>query len=61
MQIEAENCEGLSDATDVFGVCLVPEYQSAGSTSTNLIAVIIPVIVVVVLIFTVLVIIHQKR
>ena len=73
MQIEAENCQGLSAATDAIGVCLVPEYQStlplpqttkllvpAGSTSTNL-AVIIPVIVAVVLILVVLVIIQQKR
>ena len=74
MQIEAENCQGLSDTTDAVGMCLVPEYQStlpqpqtttklpisAGSTSTNL-AVIIPVVVAVVLILVVLAIIHKKR
>ena len=60
MQIEAVNCQGLNAATDVMGVCLVPEYQSAGSTSANLIAVIIP-IVVLILTLIALVIIYQKR
>ena len=61
MQIEAENCQGLSPATDVMGVCLVPEYQSVGSTSANLIVVVTPIIVVLVLTFIALVIIYQKR
>ena len=74
MQIEAENCQGLSDTTDVIGVRLVPEYQStspqpqtttklpvaAASTLTNFIIVIIFAIVAVALILVVFVIIHQK-
>ena len=65
MQIEAENCQGISSSTEVYGSCLVQHPQTtiqpAGSTSTIIIGVVVPIVLVAFLSLIVLVIIHRKR